>query len=289
MAKFTSKTESTEVAIHGISTDGPGGVFQSQNKEGIVGTTKSQDRSAVAGFQRNSASTGAGIYGKHEGKGAGVVGINEADANTSPGPGGYFYSKNDKGLIGETDSLADHGHAIVGVQKNPTSKAAGIYAEHIAGLTAGFFKGDVIITGDLRFPGADCAEDFTIKEEVIAEPGTVMALSETGELVPCVAPYEKKVAGVIAGAGSLRPGIIMDKQEQCAVRRQPIALLGKVFCKVDATYGAIEVGDLLTTSATQGHAMKVCDPIRAFGAVIGKAMASLGEGCGLIPILISLQ
>jgi hypothetical protein len=46
---------------------------------------------------------------------------------------------------------------------------------------------------------------------------------------------------------------------------------------------------MLTTSDTVGHAMKACDPVRAFGAVIGKALANLTDGRGLIPILISLQ
>jgi hypothetical protein len=66
-------------------------------------------------------------------------------------------------------------------------------------------------------------------------------------------------------------------------------LLGKVFCKVDAQYGAVEVGDLLTTSPTPGHAMKASDPAKAFGAVIGKALRPLTEGHSLIPILIALQ
>ena len=65
--------------------------------------------------------------------------------------------------------------------------------------------------------------------------------------------------------------------------------MGKVFCKVDAQFGAIEVGDLLTTSPTPGHAMKTNDPFKAFGAVIGKALRPLKEGQGLIPILIALQ
>jgi hypothetical protein len=64
---------------------------------------------------------------------------------------------------------------------------------------------------------------------------------------------------------------------------------GKVFCKVDAQYGAIEVGDLLTTSSTPGHATKTNDPLKAFGAVIGKALRPPTEGQGLIPILIALQ
>jgi hypothetical protein len=69
----------------------------------------------------------------------------------------------------------------------------------------------------------------------------------------------------------------------------PIALMGKVYCKVDASYGAIEVGDLLTTSPTPGHAMKADDPMKAFGSVIGKALRPLAIGEGLIPILIALQ
>ena len=47
--------------------------------------------------------------------------------------------------------------------------------------------------------------------------------------------------------------------------------------------------DLLTTSASPGHAMKASEPLRAFGAVIGKALRPLAEGQGLIPILIALQ
>jgi hypothetical protein len=69
----------------------------------------------------------------------------------------------------------------------------------------------------------------------------------------------------------------------------PVALVGKVYCKVDAHYASIEVGDLLTTSDTPGHAMKATDPLKAFGSVIGKALRPLEAGQGLVPILIALQ
>ncbi len=69
----------------------------------------------------------------------------------------------------------------------------------------------------------------------------------------------------------------------------PLALVGKAYCKVDAQYASIEVGDLLTTSPTPGHAMKADDLLKAFGAVIGKALRPLPTGLGLIPILIALQ
>jgi hypothetical protein len=68
-----------------------------------------------------------------------------------------------------------------------------------------------------------------------------------------------------------------------------VALAGRVMCKAEARSAPIEVGDLLTTSATPGHAMKAADPGRAFGTVIGKAMAPLAAGEGMIPVLVTLQ
>jgi len=58
---------------------------------------------------------------------------------------------------------------------------------------------------------------------------------------------------------------------------------------VDANTAPIETGDMLTTSNIPGYAMKVIDPFKAFGAVIGKALGSLDRGKGLIPILVVLQ
>ncbi len=60
-------------------------------------------------------------------------------------------------------------------------------------------------------------------------------------------------------------------------------------CKVDADIAPIQVGDLLTTSSTKGHAQKVLEPERAIGAIIGKALRSLNSGKGKIPVLVMLQ
>lgn len=60
-------------------------------------------------------------------------------------------------------------------------------------------------------------------------------------------------------------------------------------CKIDADIAPIEVGDLLTTSPTRGHAQKVLDPAKATGAVIGKALGALKKGKGKIPVLVTLQ
>lgn len=148
--------------------------------------------------------------------------------------------------------------------------------------------GNIRASGDVFLEGADCAEDFDVEDTESLEPGTVMVIGNNSKLSQCCAEYDKRVAGVLSGAGSYRPGIILGRQ-QSQHQRLPLALTGKVFCKVDAGYGSIEIGDLLTTSPTLGHAMKALEPLKAFGAVIGKALQPLREGQGLVPILVALQ
>ena len=89
--------------------------------------------------------------------------------------------------------------------------------------------------------------------------GTVLVIGADGALYESETEYDTRAAGVVAGAGCYRPGIILDKQRTSAGRLS-VSLVGKVFCKVDGAHGAIEVGDLLTTSPTPGHAMKAIDP-----------------------------
>jgi hypothetical protein len=143
-------------------------------------------------------------------------------------------------------------------------------------------------TGDITLKNADCAEEFDVAVGEAVEPGTVMIIDEKGGVKQSTEAYDKKVAGVVSGAGNLKPGLILDKKDEAA-NRLPLALMGKAYCKVDANYDAIEVGDLLTTSPTAGHAMKAIDPLKAFGTIIGKALRPLKTGKGFIPILVTLQ
>lgn len=173
------------------------------------------------------------------------------------------------------------------------SDTVGVYGQSQTG-SAGRFKGkvevegDIEVTGDVRLTNADCAEDFDASHDESIEPGTVMVLGHDGKIQASCEAYDRRVAGVISGAGGYKPGIVLDNQNG-RQGRFPIALLGKVYCKVDAQYGEIEPGDLLTTSPTTGHAMKASDTGRAFGAVIGKALGPWQEGQGLVPMLVVLQ
>jgi hypothetical protein len=142
--------------------------------------------------------------------------------------------------------------------------------------------------GDIKLRNADVAEAFDLSPSGVAEPGTVMVLTEGGALEPSTREYDRKVAGVVSGARGLKPGITLDAAVSQRSRRA-IALVGKVFCKVDADRSPVGIGDLLTTSDTPGYAMKALDPVRAFGAVIGKALRPLDAGQDLIPVLVALQ
>jgi len=110
-----------------------------------------------------------------------------------------------------------------------------------------------------------------------------------GKLMISVEAYDRRVAGVISGAGGVKTGMLMSQSGSIADGKQPVALTGRVYVKADASFGAILPGDLLTTSDTPGHAMKVTDHARARGAILGKAMSSLKEGQGMVLVLVSLQ
>jgi hypothetical protein len=149
-------------------------------------------------------------------------------------------------------------------------------------------SGNITVAGDIKLTGADCAEEFAVKDERSLQPGAVLIIGDDEELEPCAEAYDTRVAGVVSGGAEHRPGIILGSESPDA-SRAVVALAGKVYCRVDATSAPVEAGDLLTTSSSSGHAMKADDPQKSCGAVIGKALRALPGGAGLIPILVALQ
>jgi hypothetical protein len=271
------------------------------NGTGVTGTSDSGD--GVLG----TSVTGYGLHGKNGGgtdtkadTKAGVFG----ESTTSHG----VHGRNGEGV----DLLPEVGSGVWGESRNgygvyaASKTAAALYATNKSGV-AGEFQGTVKVSGDIRgsniysggniyiagsgdliLAGADCAEHFDVCGAEAHEPGAVLVIGRDGKLESCLEPYDRRVAGVVSGAGDFKSGILLDRRPN-APDRPAIALVGKVFCKVDADFAPIETGDLLTSSATPGHAMKASDPQRAFGSVIGKALQPLAAGRALLPILISLQ
>src|SRR5215469_13605290 len=230
--------------VYGTCDDGQGGA----PGKGVWGLdTSNSGGIGVAGESKH----GEGVRGvSHNPNHAGVVGINDGNGDAV-----YGTSTAGRGVVGHSDSF----DGVWGETHNPN--AAAVSGRNLnadgtinnAGL-AGFFGGNVNVTGDITLTGGDCAENFNIAGAQQIEPGTVMVIDDTGALQQSEQAYDKRVAGVISGAGGYKAGIILDKQ-QSEVGRAPVALVGKVYCKVDASYEPVEVGDLLTTSPTTGHAM----------------------------------
>jgi hypothetical protein len=313
------------IGVVGSSWSNVGVVGYSESNDAIYGLSHSSQH---AGVSANNDSGGYGLWasGTTAGCFSGDVQIvgdasNDAlnslshspqhagvSANNDSGGFGLWASGTTAGYFQGNvqvagDALNDafnslsHSPAHAGVSANNDAGGFGLWA---SGTTAGYFQGNVQMNGDATvtgtlnvgqdviLEGADCAEEFDLQAALDLDPGTVMVLDQNGSLEPGSQSYDRKVAGVISGAGDFRPGMILDRRGT-SHGRAPIALMGKVYCKVDAQYGAVEVGDLLTTSPTSGHAMKASDSTRAFGAVIGKALRPLQSGQGLLPILIALQ
>lgn len=144
----------------------------------------------------------------------------------------------------------------------------------------------------IAITGADVAEKFPTSEAAdTVKPGMVMEIDpkNSGKLRIASGVYNRRVAGIVSGAGDIPVGAIlgnMPGHEDAPA----IALSGRVYVYCDASSGAIEPGDMLTTSDTAGHAMKVTDFPRAQGAIIGKAMSELKAGeKGLVLVLVNLQ
>lgn len=205
-----------------------------------------------------------------DGERVGVYGASRTNA------GVWAHSEQNIGLYARGGELA--GQFDGNVQFNGNVEIAGVITR----------VGNIRCTGDMEFPNADCAEDFDVACSETIDGGTVVAVDADGVLHASCAAYDSRVVGVISGAGRYRPALILDRHGG-GRRRMPVALMGKVYCKVDAGYAPVAAGDLLTSSPTPGHAMKAVDPARAFGSVIGKALRPLGEGQQLIPILVTRQ
>ncbi|NUO84411.1 hypothetical protein HUU05_30415 [candidate division KSB1 bacterium] len=138
--------------------------------------------------------------------------------------------------------------------------------------------------------GSDVAEPFPIAEGDPIPAGAVVVIDEqsAGKLKLCRKAYDTRVAGVVSGAGGLNPGLILQHEEKPA-EGSVIALSGRVYVLATAANGAIKPGDLLTTSAISGHAMRATDRAASFGAILGKALTSLDSGEGLVVALVNLQ
>jgi len=149
---------------------------------------------------------------------------------------------------------------------------------------------NVTIHGTLNGHGADLAEMYISPAGL--EPGDVVSLApDRDEIVAAAVARDQGVIGVI----SARPGFVLNAKAQREDNTDgrvayPVALCGRVACKVTDEAGPIRRGDLLTSASRPGYAMRAqtSDGIPP-GSVVGKALGAHSSGTGVIDIFVMLH
>jgi hypothetical protein len=288
-----------ELGKNGVGVFGTGTTYGAQfvanasNAHALNATANGQYSQAV---HATNTYDGATVYAALATNATGVIGYYSGNSYGWVGTANY-------GLYGQNGAASGRGvygysYGATGTGVYAYAAAAdgtGLYARGGASGWAGDFQGKVRIrsvsTGATVMElgeGLDYAEGFDLSDPHLADAGMVLVIDpdHPGKLRVSDTPYDTKVAGIVAGANGLGSGVRLG----AGAFDQDVALAGRVYCNVDATQEAIETGDLLTTSALPGYAMKVSDHQRAQGAILGKAMSSLEQGRkGQILVLVTLQ
>jgi hypothetical protein len=149
-------------------------------------------------------------------------------------------------------------------------------------------QGDIRVSGNINAKYQDVAEWVPSAQKLA--PGTVVILdaARDNHVMASLKAYDTRVAGVV----SAQPGLTLGEAGE---GKALVATTGRVKVRVDASRGAIHVGDLLVTGDRAGYAMR-SEPLliggREFhspGTIIGKALQPLAGGTGEILVLLSLQ
>jgi hypothetical protein len=285
-----------EISNSGATSSSAAGYFYAQNSNGCgVKAYAGGDGDGV--YTRHNGTDGYALYAyTAEGLGAGYFERGASGGSTvhvkSTGNTGMGIEIESSGVTGtgllvNTTGAESYGVTInspwVGLVAKGAVAGARIYG-HLDIYEFGT-NNKVIELGK----GLDYAEGFDITGgKSAACPGCVLAIDPAapGQLTVCTTAYDTKVAGIVAGANGLGSGIRLGANEF----DHDVALAGRVYCNVIALDNDIQPGDMLTTSNIAGYAMEVQDPIRAQGAVLGKAMEPLVKGQkGQILVLVTLQ
>jgi hypothetical protein len=148
--------------------------------------------------------------------------------------------------------------------------------------------GDITVDGNINAKYQDVAEWVPTTQKLNAGTVVILDVERDNHVAASLTSYDTRVAGVI----SAQPGISLGEKGEGKVL---VATTGRVKVRVDATQGAIKVGDLLVTSDRAGYAMKSeavmvgKRPMHSPGTIIGKALESLAGGTGEILVLLGLQ
>lgn len=139
----------TQVGVRGVCHPGWGVAGESKAGLGVRGVCESG-----AGVLGDSK-TADGVFGKSE-TGRGVVGVAKSavgtEGNSTSGAGVYGRSETGEGVYGQSNSPTKA--AIAAINLNSAGTGAAVYAKKAGNVGhAGFFEGNVDITGNLNVQG----------------------------------------------------------------------------------------------------------------------------------------
>lgn len=273
-------------AHNGLTVSGP---LTVQQDVSVSGQMSSKGGASIGGSL--TVQQDVNVNGQMNSRGANIGGTLNVQGATTMADSLEVSSRERMGHISYSYTAPDQQRFLVQIGR---AKERGPYAaDNIYGAPNLWLDaaGVVYLKKGYQTNAMDGAEYFAFDEAVT--PGDVVTLSRNGERNVRLArhAHDASVVGVI----STDPGFILggatyaDEIDKIRQQRVPVALIGTVPCKVDADIAPIHIGDLLTTSATAGHAQKVLDITQAEGAILGKAMDNLEQGRGVIPIVVMLS
>lgn len=287
-------TSNTGVGVYGQSSATsvvgnaytPGVYGRSTNGTGVLGVSDSDDPGVMG------MSDGYGVYGQSA-QSHGVRGF-AAGQVADEGYGGYFTSENYRGLYAQSSTSASY---YAGYFKSRNSASAGIFIDGTLTAT-GSKTGYVVDVCRNDGPGplelGDVVAIVGVGEPVIGEIPVISVSRATDDSASAVAGVvdQRFLTEGTTGESLPRPDstipIVADGTAIQQGEYVTIVTLGAFRAvKVDASYGAIQAGDLLVASPNPGHAMRSDDP--RVGTVIGKALSELNRGVGTIPVLVTLH